>query len=215
MAHLYPELDRLDSVAERILGGRPELAGALQSAARERAQLRSFVDYQLEPAVVASLDNQLYYMLTGRSEFRDDSAVASDRLSHVEFMRYWHLSSVYSSLFRTFSGLIIAIIMTEPNLIAEGEERFATASHRLGKSIDFLEEEGGAELDPGLIPLARQFIAFGNGESNVFDSLKHRLPLVASERASIEAGRQIHSGLRDDMDALLDGVLSSAASSAE
>ena len=214
VAHLYPELDRLDSVAERILGGRPELAGALQSAARERAQLRSFVDYQLEPAVVASLDNQLYYMLTGRSEFRD-SAVAPDRLSHLEFMRYWHLSSVYSSLFRTFSGLIIAIIMTEPNLIGEGEERFATASHRLERSIDFLDEKGGPELDPELIPLARQFIAFGNGESNVFDSLRHRLPLVAAESALIETGWRIHSGLQDDMDALLDGMLSSAASSAE
>ena len=155
VAHLYSEIDRLQSIAERILGGRTELASALQSAARERAQLRSFVDYQLEPAVVASLDNQLYYMLTGRSEFRDSNAVASDRLSHVEFMRYWHLSSVYSSLFRTFSGLIIAIIMTEPTLIGEGEERFTTASHRLEKSIDFLEAEGGSEVDPQLIPLAR------------------------------------------------------------
>ena len=215
VAHLYPEIERLASIAERIHGDRPELATALQSAARERAQLRSFVDHQLEPAVVASLDNQLYYMLTGRSEFRDDSADTSDRLSHVEFMRYWHLSSVYNSLFRTFSGLIIAIITTEPNLIAEGEERFATASHRLEKSIDFLEEQGGAELDAELIPLARQFIAFGSGESNVFDSLRHRLPLIASESALIEVSRQIDSGLQDDMDALLDGILQSAAASAE
>ena len=82
-------------------------------------------------------------------------------LSRSEFLRYWHLASVYNSLFRTFSGLIIAIIMTEPTMIGEGEERFATASHRLEKSIDFLEGDGGAELDPQLVPLARQFIAFG------------------------------------------------------
>ena len=212
VAHLYPALDDFESVAERILGGRAELAGALQSAARERAQLRSFVDYQLDPAVLTSLDNQLYYMLTGRSEFRDSIADASERLSHAEFMRYWHLASVNSSLFRTFSGLIIAIIMTEPTLIGEGEERFATASHRLEKSIDFLEANGGAEVDPQLIPLARQFMAFGNGESNVFDSLRHRLPLIASERASIEAGRRVHARFQDDMDALLDGLLRDAAS---
>ena len=215
VAHLYAEIDRLGSIAERILAGRPELASALQSAARERAQLRSFVDYQLEPAVVASLDNQLYYMLTGRSEFRDSNAVASDRLSHVEFMRYWHLSSVYSSLFRTFSGLIIAIIMTEPTLIGEGEERFTTASHRLEKSIDFLEAAGGAEVDPQLIPLARQFIALGAGESSVFDSLRHRLPLIAAEKALMEDARQVHARFQDDMDAALDGILRDAASSAE
>ena len=212
VAGMHPEIDRFESVAEQILSGRPELAGALQSAARERAQLRSFVDYQLEPAVVASLDNQLYYMLTGRSEFRDGVPSGSAPRSHVELMRYWHLASVYNSLFRTFSGLIIAIIMTEPTLIGEGEERFFTASHRLERSVDFLEEEGGAELDPQLVPLARQFIGFGNGESNFFDSLRHRLPLIASERQLLEESRQIHSGLQVRLDTLLDGILQDAVS---
>ena len=214
VAHMYSEVDRLESNAERIHDGRPELAAALQSAARERAQLRAFIDYQLEPAVVASLDNQLYYMLTGWSEFRDGGSVHSDPLSHLELVRYRHLATVYNSLFRTFSGLIIAIIMTEPTLIGEGEERFITASHRLEKSIDFLEEDEGIEVDPQVVPLARQFIGFGNGESNVFDSLRHRLPLIASERELIGANQQIHSGLQVEIDALLDGILQDAVSPA-
>ena len=214
VAHMYSEVDRFESNVERIHNGRPELAAALQSAARERAQLRSFVDYQLEPAVVVSLDNQLYYMLTGWSEFRDDGSFDSDPLSHVELMRYRHLTSVYTSIFRTFSGLIIAIIMTEPTLIGEGEERFITASHRLEKSIDFLEKEGGTEVDPQVVPLARQFIAFGNGESNFFDSLRHRLPLIASESELIEANQQIRSGLQVDIDELLGGILQDAVSPA-
>ena len=119
-----------------------------------------------------------------------------------------HLST--TSIFRTFSGLIIAIIMTEPTLIGEGEERFITASHRLEKSIDFLEKEGGTEVDPQVVPLARQFIAFGNGESNFFDSLRHRLPLIASESELIEANQQIRSGLQVDIDELLGGILQDA-----
>ena len=214
VAHMYSEIDRLESMVERIHSGRPELAAALQSAAGQRAQLRNFVDYQLEPAVVTSLDNQLYYMLTGRSEFRNDGSVDSNPLSDVEFMRYWHLASVYNSLFRTFSGLIIAIIMTEPTLIGEGEERFITASHRLEKSIDYLEQDGGAEVAAQLVPLARQFIGFGNGESSVFDSLRQRLPLIATERELIEASQQIHAGLQGDMDALLDRILQDVSSSA-
>lgn len=214
VSHMYAEVDRFESNTERIQDGRPDLAAALQSAARERAQLRSFVDYQLEPAVVVSLDNQLYYMLTGRSELKDDGSVDLDPLSQVELMRYRHLSSVYTSIFRTFSGLIIAIIMTEPTLVGEGEERFITASHRLEKSIEFLEEEGGTELDSQVVPLARQFIALGNGESNVFDSLRHRLPLIASESELIEDNQQIHSGLRADIDALLDRILEDAVSTA-
>ena len=214
VAHMYAEIDRFESNAERVNDRRPELAAALQSAARERAQLRSFLDYQLEPAVVASLDNQLYYMLTGWSEFRDAGPVDSDPLSHVELMRYQHLASVYTSLFQTFSGLIIAIIMTEPTWIGVGEERFTTASHRLEKSIDSLEELGGTELDPQVVPLARQFVGFGSGESNVFDSLRRRLPLIGSESELIEANQKIQSGLQVDIDALLDRILQSAVSPA-
>ena len=207
VAQMYPEIDRLDSITERIIDGRPELAAAMQSAAQQRAKLRSFVHYQLKPAVIASLDNQLYYMLTGRSEFRDGGPGDSDPLSHLEFVRYWHLASVNNSLFRTFSGLIIAIIMTESTLIGEGEERFITASHRLEKSIDFLEREGGPDLAPQLVSLARQFMSFGNGESDVFDSLRHRLPLIATENEMRETARQIGSGLQASVDALLDSIL--------
>ena len=210
-ARLSPEIDRVESLGERILDGRAALVDALQSAARQRAQLRSFMDHRLEPAVVGSLDNQMYYMLTGRSEFRDTGAAESAPLSRLEFLRYWHLASVYNSLFRTFSVLIIATIMTEPTMIGEGEERFVTASHRREKSIDFLEGDGGAELDRELVPLARQFIAFGNGDSNVFDSLRHRLPLAASERELVDLARHVHSDLQGSIDALLDRMLQDGA----
>ena len=213
IAHLHPEVDRIGLITERIFDGRPALSDALKSAAQERARLRSFVDHQLDPTVVSSMDNQLYYMLTGRSEFREEGAVDSDPLSRTEFLRYWHLASVNDSIFRTFSGLIIAIIMTDFMLIGEGEERFITASHRLEKSIDFLEEEGGAEVDAQLVPLAREFIAFGNGESNVFESLRHRLPLIATERELIQANQRIFATLQTDIDALLDSILTDATSS--
>ncbi len=207
------EVDRIESIAEGILDGRPALTEALQSAAQERAQLRSFFTYQVEPSVGVSLDNQLYYMLTGRSEFRDEASTDSDRLSHSEFLRYWHLASVNDSIFRTFSGLIIAIIMTDATLIGEGEERFITASHRLEKSIEFLARAGGAEIDSQLVELARRFIAFGNGESNVFDSLRHRLPLIANERELIQLNQQTFAGLQVELEALLDTILRDAVSS--
>jgi len=214
VAHLYSEIDRLETVGDRIQDGRPELVDALQGAARQRAQMRSLMDYQLKPAVISSLDNQLYYMLTGRSERRDDVSMDSDPLSDVEFMRYWHLASVNNGLFRTFSGLIIALIMTEPTLVGEGEERFITASHRLEKSIDYLERDGGAEMSPQLVPLARQFIGLGNGPSNFFDSLRYRLPLIASERDMIGTIQLTHAGLQREMDVLIDRILEDASSSA-
>ena len=204
-------VDGLQSDVEGIHDGRPGLVEALQSAAGQRAQLRAFFDYQLRPAVVSSLDNQLYYMLTGRSEFLEDGVSGSEPLSREELLRYRHLTLIFNSLFRTFSGLIIAIIISEPTLIAEAEERFATAAHRLEASIAYLEQEGGSEVHPQLVPLARQFIAFGNGEANFFDSLRHRLPLIAQEAGLIGSSRQATFELQAGVDALLDEVLEDAA----
>ncbi|MXW89162.1 MAG: hypothetical protein F4Z54_06455 [Acidimicrobiaceae bacterium] len=205
-------VDGLQSDVEGIHDGRPGLVEALQSAGSQRAQLRAFFDYQLRPAVVASLDNQLYYMLTGRSEFPlEGSTDASNPLSREELLRYRHLTLVFNSLFRTFSGLIIAIIISEPTLIAEAEERFATAAHRLESSVAILEQEGGAQVHPQLVPLARQFIAFGNGDANFFDSLRHRLPLIAQEAELVESGRQATLALQADINTLLDEVLQDAA----
>ena len=204
-------VDTMQSNVDNLHDGRPALVEALQSAAGQRAQLRAFFDYQLRPAVVSSLDNQLYYMLTGRSEFTDGGASSADPLSREELLRYRHLTLIFNSLFRTFSGLIIAIIISEPTLIAEAEERFATAAHRLESSIGYLEQEGGSEVHPQLVPLARQFIAFGNGDANFFDSLRHRLPLIAQEAELIESSRQATLALQGGIDALLDEVLQDAA----
>ena len=208
---LRAELGRFVSSTENIHDGRPELAEALRSAAGQRAQLRAFFDYQLRPAVVSSLDNQLYYMLTGRSEFADGGASGADPLSREELLRYRHLTLIFNSLFRTFSGLIIANIISEPTLIAEAEERFTTAAHRLETSIAYLEQEGGSEVHPQLAPLARQFIAFGNGDANFFDALRHRLPLIAQEAELIETSQQATLAMQADLDMLLDDVLQDAA----
>ena len=208
---LRAELGRFVSSTENIHDGRPELAEALRSAAGQRAQLRTFFDYQLRPAVVSSLDNQLYYMLTGRSEFADGGASGADPLSREELLRYRHLTLIFNSLFRTFSGLIIANIISEPTLIAEAEERFTTAAHRLETSTAYLEQEGGSEVHPQLAPLARQFIAFGNGDANFFDALRHRLPLIAQEAELIETSQQATLAMQADLDMLLDDVLQDAA----
>ena len=208
---LRAELGRFVSSTENIHDGRPELAEALRSAAGQRAQLRAFFDYQLRPAVVSSLDNQLYYMLTGRSEFADGGASGADPLSREELLRYRHLTLIFNSLFRTFSGLIIANIISEPTLIAEAEERFTTAAHRLETSIAYLEQEDGSEVHPQLAPLARQFIAFGNGDANFFDALRHRLPLIAQEAELIETSQQATLAMQADLDMLLDDVLQDAA----
>ena len=67
-------------------------------------------------------------------------------------------------------------------------------------------------MDPKLPELARHFIAFGNSESDFFDSLRQRLPLIAAENELREAARQIDSRLQIGVDILLDDIFQNAMS---
>ena len=187
---LSTSVSLVESTLGDVLDNRPELIEALQYAARTRIRIRNLVNFDLTPLVVSSIDNQLYYMLTGRSEFRNGATDEASPLSQVEFMRLWHLTNLYKSVFRAFSGLTIAMIMDELTLIGEAEERFLTASHRLARSNDFLKQYGGPDIAPQLVAMNGKFIISGSGTVNVFDALRHRLPLIEAERTAIQMAQQ-------------------------
>lgn len=205
--HLTLGLDDLEETVSRIERGRSQIAASLQSAADERIELRNFFKLRLSPAVVTSYDNQIYYMLTGRSSNEEviESDVASTSIT--DFLRLRHLALTQDSIFRIFSGLMITIIVTEPTLLGESEERFLTASHRLERSLEFLENSGGPEIEADLIPLARKFIAYGREDASLFDSLRNRLSLIRAEQVLLETGERQSSSIKAELDTLLGSLL--------
>ena len=209
------QVEQLAANVSRIEDGRPALFEAILSGARNWQELSLSTNYELLPAIGSSLDNQFYYMMTGRSEFRDVDSPGIDRLSEDEFLRYWHLATLMESVSRGYQTLDFANRLTIPALTARVEETFDTAAQRMERSIEYLVEDGGPELNPEVIPLATRLLDAGTGENSALDSMKLRTSMVAREQRLIGANRQILAGLQGEVDGLVAEVgQSSGAASA-
>ncbi|MCY4088018.1 MAG: hypothetical protein OXG37_14330 [Actinomycetia bacterium] len=197
------QISLLAANASRIEDERPALLEAILVGERNWQAFSLSTNYELLPAIGSSLDNQFYYMMTGRSDFRDGNPPGFARLSEEEFLRYWHLATLMESVSRGYQTLDFANRLTIPALTARVEETFDTAAQRMERSIEYLAENGGPELNPEVIPLANRLLAAGAGENSALDAMKLRTSMVAQERKLIGANRQIMAGLQGEVDGLV------------
>ena len=205
------QVNRLTANVSRIEDQRPALLEAILVGERNWQELSLSTNYELFPAIGSSLDNQFYYMMTGRSDFRVGNPSGSDRLSKEEFLRYWHLATLMESVSRGYWTLDFANRLTIPALAARAEETFDTAAQRMERSIAYLAENGGPDLNPEVIPLANRLLAASTGEHSDLDAMKLRTSMVARERQLIGANRQILAGLQGEVDGLVAEVRQSLA----
>ena len=209
------QVDLLTANVSRIEDGRPALLDAILAGERNWQELSLSTNYELLPAIGSSLDNQFYYMMTGRSDFRDVDSSEIDRLSEEEFLRYWHLATLMESVSRGYQTLDFANRLTIPALTARVEETFDTAAQRMERSIEYLVENGGPELNPEVIPLATRLLDAGTGENSALDSMKLRTAMVARENKLIGANGQILTGLQGEVDGLIAEVRQSLAAASD
>ena len=210
------QVDLLTANVSRIEDERPALLEAVLAGERSWQQLLFSTNRKLLPAISSSLDNQFYYVMTGRSDFRDAEPPASGTLSEVEFLRYWHLATLMEWTFSAHRSLLAANLSSQdnPTRLAGNEESFDTATQRMEHSIAFLAGQGGPDLDPELIPLANRLLSAGAGENSALDAMRMRASMVARERDLIAANRQILVGLQGEVNGLIAEVRQNAADAA-
>ncbi|MXZ90383.1 MAG: hypothetical protein F4W95_07150 [Chloroflexi bacterium] len=207
------QADRLVANVSRIEDHRPALLEAILAGERSWQQLLFSTNQKLLPAISSSLDNQFYYVMTGKSDFRDDVGAASDTLSEVEYLRYWHLATLLEWTFSAHRSMLAANLSSQddPTRLASNEESFDTAAQRMEYSIEYLADNGGPELDPEVIPLANRLLAAGAGENSTLEAMRLRASMVARERQLIGANRQILAGLQEEVNGLVAEVRQSSA----
>ena len=195
---------------------RPALLEAILSGERSWQGLLFSTNRKLLPAIGSSLDNQFYYMMTGRSDFRDAGPQASGALSEAEYLRYWHLATLLEWTFSAHRSLLAANLSSQadPTLLASNEESFDTAAQRMERSIAYLAEQGGPDLHPEVIPLSNRLLSAGAGENSTLDAMRLRASMVARERDQIAANRQILARLQGEVDGLVAEVSQSAVTAA-
>ena len=196
----------LVSNVDLIENGRPDLLRAMLAGVQNHQKLSMSTTRELVPAISGSLDDQYYFMISGKSDLRDRIAAGSEAFSQEEFIRYTHLSTLLNSVAVAHSSLAVVSRMVNPNLVANLEEAFDTATQRMERSVEYLAENGGPELDPRVVPLSERLIETGAGQGNYFDALRTRLVMFARERELIAANERILDGLQTEIDALVQDV---------
>ena len=215
MESIAQQVNLLTANVSRIEDERPALLDAILVGERNWQDLSVSTNYELLPAIGSSLDSQFYYMMTGRSEFRDGSPSDPDRLSREEYLRYWHMATLMESVSRGYWTLDFAHRLTVPALAGRVEETYDTAAQRMDRSIAYLLENGGPDLSPDVIPLANRLLDAGAGENGALDAMRLRTSMVAQERRLIGANRQILARLQREADGLVEEVRQSLAAASE
>jgi len=207
-------VNSLNSLEDQVDGDRPALWRAMADWQIERRALSRATTRELVPVAVKSEDDQYYYIMTGRSEARGAPGDA-DALSHEEFLRYKHMSSLLRAVGVAHSALSAAVRMQDPTLVTTLEEAFDSAAQRAGAALEYLSVNGGPELDPQVIPLANRLIDAGTGPGNDFEQVKARLSMALDEQRLISSSDQVLTILDAEIAGLVEDVNRSIVSSAE
>ena len=212
VARVQAHVDSLVSSIDRIESGRADLLEALLRGEKARQELTVTNTRALFPALNTSFDNQLYYMLTGESDSRPSPASGGEALNREELLRFWHLSRLFGDSVVGHTTLVIASSLQNPTFVARTQEAFDSIAQRMGRSLAYLAENGGPELDQRVLPLANRLREAGSGQESQFGDLEARLRLAVAERDLIAVSETSQAALLGELDALA-GEVQQAASS--
>ncbi len=204
-------VDGLVSTVEQIDSGRPDLLRALLLGEQAFQELVVTNTRSLFPAIATSVDDQMYFMLTGESETRSADLSNTGARSDVELRRLWYLTAIQRDAGIGHTVLSIASLLQDPTRVARTQESFETIAQRLAESLDYLAERGGPEMDPQIVPLATSLREAGTGQGSLFVDLRARLELSVREQDLIAASEGHHGALLAELDAFADDVQAGAA----
>ena len=122
VAGINRQVDLLTSNVSQIEDERPTLLEAILEGERSWQQLLFSTNRKLLPAISSSLDNQFYYVMTGRSDFRDAEPAVSGTLSEAEYLRYWHLATLMEWTFSAHRSLLAANLSSQSNPNATSQQ---------------------------------------------------------------------------------------------
>ena len=205
-ARIGAHLDSLVSAIDQIEGGRADILRALLRGEQDRQGLTVTNTRSLFPALRRSVDNQIFFMLTGESEFRQSRASARESLSEEELLRFWHLMDLSNAASVGHTTLAVASALQNPTFLGRTQEALTSLGQRMDRSLEYLSENGGPDLDPDVLPLASQLREASVGQDNQLDALRVRLELTAAERELIAASEEAHAALLSELDALAGDV---------
>ena len=201
-AAIRTHADALVANSQRIEAGRSDLLRLLTDG---RDNYRKFsYDYHrgLNTALVTSLDDQLYDMMTWRVEAGQSANPADNPVSRAAVLRHQHTFELLAAVRVVIGKLLEASVLSHPFQVVLVQEEYEAAAQRMQSSLEYLESATDPPLPPAISRLAREILAAGSGDNNLFQALERRLQLAAAEQQQIADNRQILTALLHETDAL-------------
>ena len=207
LAAIRAHSDALLDGARRIDAGRPELLRLLHEG-RENYRKFSY-DYResLNSALVTSLDDQIYDMMTWEVGPGASADPADNPVSRHAVFRYQHTFELLASARVAISKLVEASALSHPFQVVIVREEYEAAAQRMRSSLDdhyqVPGDAPGAESNAEIHRLSDAILDAGAGENNLFQTIDRRLQLASDEQRLIDDQRQTLTALHREVDALV------------
>ncbi len=162
----------------------------------------------LDDILIPSVDDQLFYTMTGYRVLGGVPAPREEHFSESEFAHYRHMAELQADAKIATHLLESAFAISDAPLVEPLRERFEAAAGRIQRNLSGLED---SPLYAGVDPVLTRMFALGIGDGDGFDLLEQELRLVQRQQDLLALNRDIAVDLITDVD----GLVSTARASAE
>ncbi len=175
----------------RIHQDRKDLLKLLGQQVTETLKLVTANQATLFPRSVESLDGEFGALMDAGS------------LSEADRLRYSHLKNLAATVPSAHTLLLVAGRLQDPVVVARNQEAYESVAEIIRRDIEYLEGNRGLNLNPMVLPAAKNLLAAGE---DYFNRLEERLELTAVENDRIAANSATLDRLVCEIDRLTDAV---------
>ncbi len=193
IAEIGDEVSERFQISERRVAQQSELAG-----------LRA----QASEVLVPAIDDQLFYTLTGHSEFDVSPAPRDQHFSEDEVIRYRRLAELEADTNITSDLLASAFALSDESLLEPLRERFEAAAGRIDRNLLTLE---GTQLHTDAAPIFNRLRELGLGPDNSFDLAAGEFEIVEHHQVLLDENNELSLALVAEVDALVQSSQDRAA----
>jgi signal transduction histidine kinase len=167
---------------------------------------------ELEQVLIPAVDDELFYMITGRSELGAFISPYAVHFSEAEFGIYRHLTALQAETNIALQRLSSVFGIFDPALVEAQEERFESSIASIDRNMAALNNP---ELEERLAPLYARLEELGLAEDGVFVTLRSKLELAEEQSALLVLSQEQSTTLLAEVDELVGVAALSAEEAAQ
>ena len=199
----------VDELEDNVITIRDKMATAFFFNRRSDTLLQEMTDLraELEQVLIPAVDDELFYIITGRSELGAFIAPYATHFSEQEFGTYRHLTALQADTNIALQQLSSVFSIFDPALVEAQEERFESSIASIDRNMAALNN---SELEERLTPLYARLEELGLAEDGVFLTLRSKLELAEEQGALLALSREQSADLLVEVDELVGAAALSA-----